>query len=308
MRSVFIFVKQRDSVLNVNLAAAARKTGAEVIGVESLDDFEDTLQSQKQDHSIQKLTIWSHGEPGVLDFRGYRFDVGAIRRFNGKGFADLFADDARIIFDGCQVGAGAKGRDFVKEVARVFLSTGGGRASARSEFVLSAPIFTSEVFSLSGMDVHALTNKGGLKVRIGLGNELKSPEGDWHIREDSNKWMYRFFGNGTVRYQDEKKFWGRMNILDLEETPSRSPATSSRARSSPSASRPKASASFQRPAGPATTRPATGSSRAKRRSAPRGRSAPARAAITSRSSSTIRASPRRSTPTSSMTKAARPSA
>jgi len=78
------------------------------------------------------------------DFRGDRFDVGAIRRFNGKGFADLFADDARIIFDGCQVGAGAKGRDFVKEVARVFLSTGGGRASARSEFVLSAPIFTSE--------------------------------------------------------------------------------------------------------------------------------------------------------------------
>ena len=161
---------------------------------------------------------------------------------------------------------------------------------------------------MSGMDVHALTNKGGLKVRIGLGNELKSPEGDWHIREDSNKWMYRFFGNGTVRYQDEKKFWGRMNILDLEETPSRSPATSSRARSSPSASRPKASASFRRPTGPATTRQATGSLSAAQRSVPPGRSAPARAAITSRSSSTIRASPRRSTPTSSMTKAARPSA
>jgi hypothetical protein len=218
---MFIFVKQRDGVVNVNLAAAAGKTGAEVIGVERLDDFEGTLQSQRQDHSIKKLTIWSHGEPGMLDFRGDRFDVGAVRRFNGKGFADLFADDARIIFDGCQVGAGAKGLEFVKEVARVFLSTGGGRASARSEFVLSAPTFTSEVFSFSGMDVHALINKGGLKVRIGLGNELKSPEGDWHIPEDGNKWMYRFFGNGTVRYQDEKKFLGRMNILDLEKTEGR---------------------------------------------------------------------------------------
>jgi hypothetical protein len=221
MKSLFIFVKQRDGVLNVNLAAAAGKTGAEVIGVERLDDFEGTLEFQKQDHSIKKLTIWSHGEPGMLDFRGDRFDVGAVRRFNGKGFADLFADDARIIFDGCQVGAGAKGLEFVKEVARVFLSTGGGRVSARSEFVLSAPIFTSEVFSLGGLDVHALINKGGLKLRIGLGNELKSPEGDWHIREDSNKWMYRFFGNGTVRYQDEKKLLGRMNILDLEETEGR---------------------------------------------------------------------------------------
>jgi hypothetical protein len=124
-------------------------------------------------------------------------------------------------FNPLLVGAGAKGLEFVKEVARLFLSTGGGRASARSEFVLSAPIFTSEVFSFSGMDVHALINKGGLKVRIGLGNELKSPEGDWHIPEDGNKWMYRFFGNGTVRYQDEKKFLGRMNILDLEKTEGR---------------------------------------------------------------------------------------
>jgi hypothetical protein len=221
MSKMFIFVKQRDDPLNLNLAAAAGRTGAVVFGVESLGDFEGTLQFQKQDHSIQKLTIWSHGEPGVLDFRGDRFDVGSIRRFNGKGFADLFADDARVIFDGCQVGAGAKGRDFVSEFARVFLSTGGGRASARSEFVLSAPIFTSEVFSFSGVDVHALINKGGLKVRIGLGNELKSPEGDWHIPEGSDKWMYRFFANGTVRYQDENKFLGQLNILNLEKTEGR---------------------------------------------------------------------------------------
>jgi hypothetical protein len=123
MSKMFIFVKQRDDALNVNLAAAAGRTGAVVVGVESLGDFEGTLGFFPKDHSIEKLTIWSHGEPGVLDFRGDRFDVGAIRRFNGKGFADLFADDARIIFDGCQVGAGAKGRDFVKKVARVFLST-----------------------------------------------------------------------------------------------------------------------------------------------------------------------------------------
>jgi Domain of unknown function (DUF4347) len=218
MSKMFIFVKQRDDALNVNLAAAAGKMGTVVVGVESLGDFEGTLGFLPKDHSIEKLTIWSHGKPGELDFRGDRFDVGAVRRFNGKGFADLFADDARVIFDGCQLGAGAAGRDFVKEFARVFLSTGGGRASARSGTVLSLPTFTSEVFSITGMDVHALVNKGGLQVRIGLGIELGSPEGDWHIPEDSNKWMYRFFGNGTVRYQDDNKFWGRMNILDLEET------------------------------------------------------------------------------------------
>jgi hypothetical protein len=92
MSKMFIFVKQRDDALNVNLAAAAGRTGAVVVGVESLGDFEGTLGFLPKDHSIEKLTIWSHGEPGVLDFRGDRFDVGAIRRFNGKGFADLFAE------------------------------------------------------------------------------------------------------------------------------------------------------------------------------------------------------------------------
>jgi hypothetical protein len=118
MKSMFIFVKQRDDALNLNLAATAGRTGAVVVGVESVSDFEGTLQFLPKDRSIQKLTIWSHGETGTLDLRGDRFDVGAVRRFNGKGFAELFAEDARVIFDGCQVGAGAAGRDFVKEFAR----------------------------------------------------------------------------------------------------------------------------------------------------------------------------------------------
>jgi hypothetical protein len=82
------------------------------------------------------------------------------------------------------------------------------------------PPASAKVYHLN-TTYYVYISRGGGQVRLAAGNELKSPEGDWHIPEGSDKWMYRFFPNGTVRYQDENKFWGRINILDLEKTEGR---------------------------------------------------------------------------------------
>jgi hypothetical protein len=154
-----------------------------------------------KDHSIQKLTIWSHGSPGVLDFRGDSLDVGAVWRLDGKGFADLFADDARIVVDGCKAGDTAAGRDFVKALARVFLSKAGGRVSARSGYALSVPTLTDKVFSIGGLDVHARIKKGASKATIALGHEVSGlGAGKWYVTCNGKKCTYWFEPDHSVKW------------------------------------------------------------------------------------------------------------
>jgi hypothetical protein len=180
---------------------------------------------------IDRMVIETHGSPGALYFGSDTLDEARLASFRGRGFADLFAENSRIFLNGCNVAATGKdcsgtrctivnGKAFLEAFARTFLSRAGGRVGASTSLGHVVPPVSAKVYHLN-TTYYVYISRGGAQVRLAAGNELKSPEGDWHIPEGSDKWMYRFFANGTVRYQDENKFWGRINILDLEKTEGR---------------------------------------------------------------------------------------
>jgi hypothetical protein len=177
------------------------------------------------------MVIETHGSPGALYFGSDMLDEARLASFRGRGFEDLFVENTRIFLNGCNIAATGKdcsgtrctivnGKAFLEAFARTFLSRAGG--TGRSQHV-TRPCGSAGFGQGVPPEYYLLRlhQQGRRTVRLPAGNELKSPEGDWHIPEGSDKWMYRFFANGTVRYQDENKFWGRINILDLEKTEGR---------------------------------------------------------------------------------------
>ena len=205
----------------------AAEVGATWYEVSDVDKLRDLLISFKGNTDIDRLVLETHGSPGAVWFGSTALDQTTLGSFRGKGLEDIFTENARIFLNGCNIASTGQtcggtsctminGRALLEEMARVFLFKGGGRVGASTSLGHVMPFLSNKVIHLPST-YYVYINKGGTKVRLAKGSELGSPEGDWFVPEDRNRWMYRFYPGGEVRYQDENGFWAKINILSLEK-------------------------------------------------------------------------------------------
>ena len=206
--SVFVYVKQGDVGKDSALHNQATKTASRVRGVWDLSEFGTFLTDLKKFQAkIRILTVWGHGNPGVINFRGDVLTSSTIPNFTtGKSFEELFDPGARLIFDGCNVGAEAVGQKFLEDCASAFLSLNGGVVSARSEVALSALLFDVIAVSLDGLNSHATIQKGGKKLRFGRGQILERPNGMWSVAAEGGPYTYRFSSSYPRPVDEQTQF------------------------------------------------------------------------------------------------------
>ena len=219
---VYIYVKEREFRRNEAEKDNGKNAGAtQTIGVEGLDDFYFSLENLRNGNvKIARLDISSHGAPGVLDFRGDQLDSTNLMKFKGKGFEDLFDVDARILIYGCNVAGVGKdprnpyaresnGREFLTEVARVFLFKGGGRVIGSTKITTTVPLLGKTYFP---DNVTVLIKKGGTNTRIAAGDQLTRPDGVWLVKAYGLTYIYQF------TYQGDRVKWTLAKSLFEDET------------------------------------------------------------------------------------------
>src|SRR5262245_27767209 len=172
----------------------------------------------------------SHGQEGIVWFGEDPLNRDTVTvTFGAKGFDALFDAGGRIFLKGCligrteQPGSNSDGRELLKSFARVFLSTGGGRASA-SNARASINFFGSRMFATGGSVIHALVNRGGARMRITVGVEMAEPSGEWYVRANNQAYFYEFSRNNTVEWEEVKVFspksgkgtWQKTHVLRIE--------------------------------------------------------------------------------------------
>jgi hypothetical protein len=179
----------------------ARELGARAIGVKGLNDFEAELKNLKGT-KIDRMVIESHGRPGAVFLGKDTLSSTSLIRLKGQGHEDLFEANARVLLNGCNVAENAVGRQFLLDLARLFLFKGGGRVGGGTAKGYTE-IGSDKVFHLTGTQVYAYINKGGTKTRIAVGTELSSPVGQWKVTVVGDDVYFYFFDkDGTVRWYE----------------------------------------------------------------------------------------------------------
>lgn len=214
-------------------AAATGARAIQVTGIQSLKDALKKLLSDKV--VIERLVIETHGNPGVIYLGADTLDVTKLKEFNGQGFEGMFAENARVFLNGCNIAKTGhdcggsscvitNGRDLLRELAIIFLIKSGGRVGASTSLGTVWGGFSDKVYHLPGFEtdksgphwetsdtVYAYIKKGSSKVRIAVGNELSTPVMNWKVFADGKTWYYKFTtdGGNKVDYSDGSIFGGQ---------------------------------------------------------------------------------------------------
>lgn len=102
---------------------------------------------------VEELLINIHGGPGRLQLADGTYVSAGNLAYMAKKNPDLLAKNARILFQGCSVGAGASGDLFLDDVAKGFLIGKGGIIGAATvdttDYVLG-PIVIADRLPLWG--------------------------------------------------------------------------------------------------------------------------------------------------------------
>ncbi len=204
---------------DVTGSARAKETGAIGIRTQDLQDFDFQLKNLKNlGIKIERMVIETHGSPGALYFGNDSLDSTSLVRLKGKGYEELFEENARIFLNGCNIaesecstgtcGPAGNGRKFLLDLARLFLFKGGGRVGASTS--KGIPFFNNKVYHLWGTTMYAYISKGGAKTRIAVGTELATPEGQWKVTLDNNEVEFYWFNrSGSIKWNDGSSFGGK---------------------------------------------------------------------------------------------------
>jgi Domain of unknown function (DUF4347) len=189
----------------------AAQTGGRAVGVASVPDLIAQLGKLKADGVlIDRLVVDTHGKPGGIWFGDDLLTTPLVQGMKLNGYESLFAPDARIFFQGCNVAAEDTGRKFLEAVALTFLFKGGGRAGGCTTTGHVYPDLSYKTFFFTLDAVYAYVRRGGTRVRIAVGMELDWPVGQWRVKDgDGKDWYYTFYPNNKVSYDDSGYFWAR---------------------------------------------------------------------------------------------------
>src|SRR5258708_248497 len=196
-------------VTGANRAAATGALGFEIVNFAAFVMKLQTLQGEST--KIDRMVIETHGSPGALYFGTDCVNSARINSLDGNGFENMFESNAHIFLNGCNIaetecttgtcGPAGNGRQFLVEMARVFLRMNGGRVGASTS--KGIPFFNNKVYHLWGKTVYVLIARGGGPIRIVAGAELPGPGGQWKVTlQDGSVAFYRFHDNGTVTWDD----------------------------------------------------------------------------------------------------------
>lgn len=192
------------------LSSRELEPGAIRLPVADLREFTMNLRWLRDEGMlVDRLIIDTHGSPGAIYFGKEWLDHTRLQRFRA-GFSRIFAAGARIFLSGCNVAescgigkcsAPGDGRRFLMDFARCFLSRNGGCVGASTSLGF-ANLFTNRVYHFWGDTVYALINRGGAKLRIGVGPGVKSPIGSWKVTANGRVFYYSF-DRRQVYWEDE---------------------------------------------------------------------------------------------------------
>ena len=107
--------------------------------------------------TFDRAVIESHGNAGMIFFKGQVIRASDWRQRSGRGYERLFPNVARIYFTGCNVADQEAGWEFLTEAGKLFLRGSGGLVFAHDSVGFAAGnVVHSAMFGL----VYALAFKG----------------------------------------------------------------------------------------------------------------------------------------------------
>jgi hypothetical protein len=198
----------------------AQATGAIGIRLANFEDFWRALDGMVvRNDRISRMVIETHGSPGAMYFGNDMVAVSSILGLRGRRYETLFDENAHIFLNGCNIaetecstgtcGPAGNGRKFLFEMAKLFLSSGGGRVGASTSKGLGTPI-ANKVYHLWGTTVYVFINKGGTKIRLAAGAELPGPTGQWKVKLPRDEVVfYNFAGDRSVSWEDGRLIGGQ---------------------------------------------------------------------------------------------------
>jgi hypothetical protein len=132
------------------------------ISVSSIETFAGALAWLKSGTQVQDLTVVSHGLAGELALGSEPFRYAHVPKL--KDFSEVFAQNARIEFLGCELASGHSGERMAIALATTLLAKRGGTLIAHTTPVY---LLWSKTFSF-GDDVKISVTSGGAAVGFGI--------------------------------------------------------------------------------------------------------------------------------------------
>jgi len=113
---------------------------------------------QRAGYKFNRVLFQTHGSAGCIKFNGRSIYDTTIRDdFDPRGFHTMFPMYTRFYFDGCNVGEGTLGDEFIEKIGTSFLKLGGGEVFG----------WTSPGYGMSGwipfIGGHTVHFSGGVK-------------------------------------------------------------------------------------------------------------------------------------------------
>ena len=100
--------------------------------------FTDALSAMTKYCHVESVIFETHGSPGYVHFPDGGIDSNNAHRF--CTVASVLEEDARILFEGCHVGADQLGRDFLLTVGASLLRGKGGFVGGTTSYNLGSPL------------------------------------------------------------------------------------------------------------------------------------------------------------------------
>jgi hypothetical protein len=210
MAETVIIYTSNDSDLAKMGPRRAEELGVRAIGVRGTNELLKALSELRDSRVlIGRLLFYTHGDAGGVSFPDSLVQARHLPSdYVGKGFENLFAPDAEIIFYGCWI-AGTKpgcetgkcsvtdnGPVFLTAVAKTFLFKAGGRVTAWKDEGWAYPSLGGSVIHHNAKDaVYVYINRGGTRTRLAAGVQIRSFAGlmwDVGVKSNDEKYLYSF--------------------------------------------------------------------------------------------------------------------
>lgn len=127
------------------------------------------LHLNSECYKIKKLVIQSHGDAGHIHLQDKNPGITSMNLDELNGLSCAFAKDAEIIFEGCSIGNGIVGEDFLRGFGRRLLWENGGSVTAANYYTTTFPApFSTWLprFSLDGKTRTYTIKPRGINERI----------------------------------------------------------------------------------------------------------------------------------------------
>lgn len=143
----------------------AEEDGGMTKNVNSIDEllalFKEWLHWEE---SFDVIDFHTHGGPGVIHIGSDKLTTANLYRLYTSNLDSIFRNNAQIIFNGCNVGEGFRGEDFLWRFGNMMLKESGGKVMGSSGLGLADAFISGDVYHPFG---------DWVTVEVGIGGGAK---------------------------------------------------------------------------------------------------------------------------------------